>query len=1062
MEQFKRFSKPKDSPKPQPLPFSEGRYGFGAQFLLTHKVKGTDYRIGDRFTYISQTEAVGHNPYILKIGDGIGEHCFLDPNGRAVVLSADVGVVDTLFEHVAPAPKTVTISEGEEWTPPPTPPVYITESQFTEFRKGLATVLSEIAAIVPKQGEQGIRGERGERGEKGERGETGWNGWPGDKGEQGVQGEKGEKGDKGERGEKGEQGEQGIQGPKGDKGDKGERGEKGEKGDRGERGEVGARGAKGEKGDKGDKGEHGVQGPAGKDGKDGKNGKDGKDGKAGRVGEKGLKGDKGEKGDRGEKGEQGDSGLLSAKFPLVYDAQEKSVAIDEARLDKILNKIIGGKKLSPADTGWLASTGGGGKVEIFYNGTKITPDVRGINFIGSAVESVTKVGGKVTVKLIGGVSSVNGLTGDINLTIAGAGGKQYYLNPTTPSAVNGYRQLGETPYIGGGTSATTTLTIANQWVLLNQFITDAGQPNESFLPGGNWDIDLFANSNASSNEVKFYMDVWLYNNTTGATTALANSQNAPTFINEPNITRSYNNSVYIQPRTLNTSDRIIVRLYAATTKNQTHHFTTHYEDSTISHLHTTFPAAVFPNYVSSFNGLTGDVQGVSSVNGATGDVDVVGGTDISVSTAGKTLTINYTGSGGGGGGGTNVVTSFNGLTGAVQGVSAAVAGSYITVSAATGSVTITNTGVQTFNGLTGTIQGVSSWNGQTGAVSFVNYVESFNGNTGTVQGVSAAVAGIGISVSAATGSVTITNTGVQSFNGRTGAVQGVSSAAAGTGISISAATGAITITNTGVQTFNGLTGAVTGVTVGGANTFTALNSFNAGISAAGITVGSKLFLGADPSGYSQIKALPDDSNGGMYVYMPVGRIGDINNHWGNGIQIGVFGDEQRIVMGDIQGVANNTTVEINDGAGSITLNGGVFVNAISSGNLTSTGNVKFGAASAFVSSESTTLGTTAANQNIGSVEINDGIGVVDTNRSVEFFVQASHSSGYEALKIMVIHDGTNTYNTQYGLIRTGSSLCSSYTTTITTDGGGTKNLRLRATPTNTNTTFKVVQTVIPA
>jgi hypothetical protein len=76
---------------------------------------------------------------------------------------------------------------------------------------------------------------------------------------------------------------------------------------------------------------------------------------------------------------------------------------------------------------------------------------------------------------------------------------------------------------------------------------------------------------------------------------------------------------------------------------------------------------------------------------------------------------------------------------------------------------------------------------------------------------------------------------VTSFNGLTGAVQGVSAAVAGTGISVSGATGAVTITNTGVQTFNGLTGAVTGVTVGGANTFTALNTFNAGISAAGGT-----------------------------------------------------------------------------------------------------------------------------------------------------------------------------------------------------------------------------------
>jgi hypothetical protein len=42
--------------------------------------------------------------------------------------------------------------------------------------------------------------------------------------------------------------------------------------------------------------------------------------------------------------------------------------------------------------------------------------------------------------------------------------------------------------------------------------------------------------------------------------------------------------------------------------------------------------------------------------------------------------------------------------------------------------------------------------------------------TGAVQGVSAAIGGTGISVSGATGSVTITNTGVRSFNGSTGDV----------------------------------------------------------------------------------------------------------------------------------------------------------------------------------------------------------------------------------------------------------------------------------------------------
>ena len=76
----------------------------------------------------------------------------------------------------------------------------------------------------------------------------------------------------------------------------------------------------------------------------------------------------------------------------------------------------------------------------------------------------------------------------------------------------------------------------------------------------------------------------------------------------------------------------------------------------------------------------------------------------------------------------------------------------------------------TFSGNLSAPNIMNSWNGSTGAVTFTNYVTSFNGLTGVLQGVSAAVAGTGIAVSGATGSVTITNTGVQSFNGLTGAV----------------------------------------------------------------------------------------------------------------------------------------------------------------------------------------------------------------------------------------------------------------------------------------------------
>jgi hypothetical protein len=79
------------------------------------------------------------------------------------------------------------------------------------------------------------------------------------------------------------------------------------------------------------------------------------------------------------------------------------------------------------------------------------------------------------------------------------------------------------------------------------------------------------------------------------------------------------------------------------------------------------------------------------------------------------------------------------LSGAVQGVSAAVAGTGISVSGATGSVTISNTGVLSFNGRTGAVQGVSSINGNTGAitnVAFTNIAQSFSGLQQFTQGIS--------------------------------------------------------------------------------------------------------------------------------------------------------------------------------------------------------------------------------------------------------------------------------------------------------------------------------------
>jgi len=162
-------------------------------------------------------------------------------------------------------------------------------------------------------------------------------------------------------------------------------------------------------------------------------------------------------------------------------------------------------------------------------------------------------------------------------------------------------------------------------------------------------------------------------------------------------------------------------------------------------------------------------------------------------------------------------------------------GTGISIDANTGTVTITNTGVTTFNGASGSVFGVGSLtagtrvavSASTGSVTISVPdvgVTAVNGSTGSVLVVSSIATGAGISASASTGTVTLTNTGVTGFNGQTGSVTGVSavngstgsvlvvsSLAAGAGITVSASTGSVTVTNAGVTAFNGSTGAVLGV-----------------------------------------------------------------------------------------------------------------------------------------------------------------------------------------------------------------------------------------------------------
>jgi len=78
-------------------------------------------------------------------------------------------------------------------------------------------------------------------------------------------------------------------------------------------------------------------------------------------------------------------------------------------------------------------------------------------------------------------------------------------------------------------------------------------------------------------------------------------------------------------------------------------------------------------------------------------------------------------------------------------------------------------------------------------------------------------------------------------------------------------------------------------------------------------------------------------------------------------------------------------------------------------------------------------------------------------QSAKYQIQIESNNQYQTTELLVVHDNTTTYITEYGTIQTEQSLA-----TFSADISGT-NLRLLATPLSSDTTkFKVIRKAINA
>jgi len=178
-------------------------------------------------------------------------------------------------------------------------------------------------AGVGAQGVQGATGAQGVQGAPGAQGAAGADsfvpGAKGDKGDTGAQGVQGAAGAKGDVGPQGIQGAQGVAGVNGAQGAVGDKGETGAQGFQGVQGSSGIAGAQGATGDKGETGAQGVQGAQGAVGSQGATGAQGVVGDKGEVGAQGLQGAQGVQGSKGDKGDDVNSIAAFNQANSAYD-----------------------------------------------------------------------------------------------------------------------------------------------------------------------------------------------------------------------------------------------------------------------------------------------------------------------------------------------------------------------------------------------------------------------------------------------------------------------------------------------------------------------------------------------------------------------------------------------------------------------------------------------------------------------------------------------------------------------------------------------------------------------
>jgi hypothetical protein len=176
----------------------------------------------------------------------------------------------------------------------------------------------------------------------------------------------------------------------------------------------------------------------------------------------------------------------------------------------------------------------------------------------------------------------------------------YYLNGSISQGTFGgtpYYQMSRTPIFGAGTNFTRTNGAGNGYIA--SFITDAGDPSQLNIPGGNWNVEFYFNASSSGGTPSFYAELYKVD-VTNAFTLIASDSLNPESITNGTTVDQYFTSIPVPQTTLLITDRLAVRIFVNTGGRT---ITLHTENSNLSEVLTTFSTGL-----TALNGLTQQVQ----------------------------------------------------------------------------------------------------------------------------------------------------------------------------------------------------------------------------------------------------------------------------------------------------------------------------------------------------------------------------------------------------------------------------------------------------------------------